>query len=92
MACIAIDFSNDVFLQSTTQSNFPHFKKEKLVDFERRLLLKIGFHIIPQATPSAFVRHMLELWPANAEAISHHDVLSMADILIGLFWTGNTVF
>ena len=33
---------------------------------------------------------MLELWPANAEAISHHDVLSMADILIGLFWTGKT--
>jgi hypothetical protein len=33
---------------------------------------------------------MLELWPANAEAISHHDVLSMADILIGLFWTGRT--
>ena len=53
-------------------------------------MLKIGFHIIPQATPSAFVRHMLELWPANAEAISHHDVLSMADILIGLFWTGKT--
>ena len=90
IASIWRNFSNDVSLFPTTQSNFPHFKKEKLVDFERRLLLKIGFHIIPQATPSAFVRHMLELWPPNAEAISHHDVLSMADILIGLFWTGKT--
>lgn len=75
-------------ITTSLQSNFPHFHKDQLVDFERRLLLKIGFHIIPQATPSAFVRFMLKLWPATAGPISHTDVLMMADLLIGLFWSG----
>ena len=47
------------------QLNFPHFKKEQLIDFERRFLLKISFQIVPQTTPSAFVRYLLDLWPRH---------------------------
>jgi hypothetical protein len=31
---------------------------------------------------------MLKLWPVTAGAISRTDVLIMADLLIGLFWSG----
>ena len=31
---------------------------------------------------------MLELWPATAMKICPKDVLAMADLIIGLFWTG----
>ena len=48
---------------SFSKSNFPHFKKEQLIDFERRFLLKISFQIVPQTTPSAFLRYLLNLWP-----------------------------
>ena len=53
-----------------SQSNFPHFKKEQLIDFERRFLLKISFQIVPQTTPSAFVRYLLDLWPRHNDGMN----------------------
>lgn len=54
------------------QSNFPHFRKEQLIDFERRFLLKISFQIIPQTTPSAFLRYLLNLWPAPVCSLANN--------------------
>lgn len=51
--------------------------------------MKIGFEIIPQTTPSAFVRYMLQLWPVDSCAkIDEKEVLAMADTMTGLFWKG----
>ena len=79
-------------------SNFPHFDRDQLLQFEARLLLMIGFQITPQTTPSACARHMLRLWPEvmvdGARSCStpyvgkslEDSILAHADMLIGQFW------
>ena len=73
-------------------SNFPHFEKDQLLEFERRLLLMIGFQITPQTTPSACTRLMLRLWPevphgcATPTRASNENILITTDLLIGQFW------
>jgi hypothetical protein len=70
-------------------SNFPHFAASTLVAFEQQLLLRIGFVVTPQATPTSFARHMLALWPESARAhrgVSDRRILAHADLLIGQFW------
>lgn len=59
-----------------------------MIDFERRLLLKIGFQVIPQATPSAFLRHIISLWPESScpVPVPADDILITADKLVGQFW------
>ena len=66
-------------------TNFPHFEREQLLEFERRLLLMIGFRITPQATPSACLRHMLGVW-VGATRASDAAILSAADALVAAFW------
>jgi hypothetical protein len=62
-----------IFYLMKPQSNFPHFKKEQLIDFERRFLLKISFQIVPQTTPSAFVRYLLDLWPRHNDGTNKYN-------------------
>jgi hypothetical protein len=62
-----------IFYFIKLQSNFPHFKKEQLIDFERRFLLKISFQIVPQTTPSAFVRYLLDLWPRHNDGMNKYN-------------------
>ena len=75
--------------------NFPHFEREQLLEFERRILVMIGFQIYPHATPSACVRHMLQLWsgpdadPDNhgspSTATADDAISALADYFIGHF-------
>ena len=69
-------------------TNFPHFEREQLLEFERRLLLMIGFRITPQATPSACVRSMLGMWGGRVGAARTSDevILAAADALVAAFW------
>ena len=68
-----LQLSHLSFNLTKSQSNFPHFKKEQLIDFERRFLLKISFQIVPQTTPSAFVRYLLDLWPRHNDGMSKYN-------------------
>lgn len=69
----SFNFVMFIFILMILQSNFPHFKKEQLIDFERRFLLKISFQIVPQTTPSAFVRYLLDLWPRHNDGMNKYN-------------------
>jgi hypothetical protein len=98
--CIGLAAAASIILSSKIHeirplcaSNFPHFQVAELIEIERRLLLMIGFQIIPQATPSACARNLLQLWPdldhwsALAPARpTRPQILSAAEVLIGHFF------
>ena len=98
--CIGLAAAASVILSSKIHeirplcaSNFPHFEVSRLVEIERRLLLMIGFQIVPQATPSACARNLLQLWPdldrwssLVPNRPSHDQILASAEHLIGYFF------
>ena len=98
-AAAAIILSSKIHeIRPLSVSNFPHFDRNQLLEFEARLLLMIGFQITPQTTPSACARHMLRLWPEvmadggrscstpSAGKSLEDCILAHADLLIGQFW------
>jgi hypothetical protein len=48
-------------------------------------LSKIGFSILPQITPSAFVLEFLLIWQPKAD---HSKIVKVAELLIAIFWEG----
>ena len=65
-------------------------KADTIVDFERKVLLAIRFEVVPQATPSSFIRHMLWLWPEVESIYSFDTILSIADQFVGDYWEGTS--
>ncbi len=60
-----------------TMANFPHFGKSDLIEFERMLLGKINYQIMPLCTPSSFARHLLGLCPEHADI--HLEIIQQVD-------------
>jgi hypothetical protein len=60
-----------------TMANFPHFGKSDLIEFERMLLGKINYQIMPLCTPSSFARHLLGLCPEHADI--HLEIIRQVD-------------
>lgn len=46
-------------------ASFPHFEKEKMVEYEYHILDVINFSIVPQATPSSFIHELLKICPCD---------------------------
>lgn len=87
-AAVAIILASKIHeLKPLTASNFPHFQKSFILDFERHMLGIIGFAIFTLSCPTTFIRHMIDQGVGSLE--DREKIMSLADQLIGLCWKGN---
>lgn len=70
-----------------SMSSFGSFTTEALSMAENKVLVALDYDIVPLATPTSFIHHMLLLWPnLEADAIFLSNVTDVASRMVGDFW------
>ena len=70
-----------------SMSSFGNFTTEALSMAENKVLAALDYDIVPLATPTSFIHHMLLLWPnLEADARFLSNVTDIASRMVGDFW------
>lgn len=77
---------------SMKQSCFPNFPHLSLVEMEGQVLSTLHYNIVPLATPTAFMHHLLLLWPDKTTASSLNPASEIASRIVGDFWESASLY